>query len=329
MRRNGSMDRGGEMPYVGISTFLKAPYVEELAELEADVAFLGIPFDEATGNRSGTRFGPRALREASSLYAQYHMGEGFFDIELKNWVLNGVMMADVGDVPIQPLALESNHHRMSDKVKGILDRGALPVSVGGDHSITFPVVQGFSEIGEFGLIQVDTHADVLHFPYESELTHSSPIINIARHCPFVTNFVQIGMRGLTLDEQNYEASKDRGNQIISADEVHDNGVDWVLDHIVEMPYYVTFDIDSMDPSIAPGTGTPEPGGLLYRQARNLLRGIAQKGPIVGIDMVEVNPLYDPADGTSLLASRLLIDFLGAIFNSDHAPSRTGAAGASA
>lgn len=174
------------------------------------------------------------------------------------------------------------------------------------------MVNGFSETGEIGLIQLDTHADVFTF-YESDLTHGSPIINIARNCPFVTRFVQIGLRGLMLGEKDYSDSVARGNVIITSDEVHSNGVEWVLSQIPEMRYYLTFDIDSMDPSIAPGAGTPEPGGLLYRQARDLLRGIAKKGPIVGFDLVEVNPLYDPAGTTALLATRLIIDFLGAIF----------------
>lgn len=315
-------NRSGEMPYVGISTFLKAPICEELDELNANIAFLGIPFDEGTGNRSGTRFGPRALREASSLYAQYVTGEGFFDIELEQTILEGVTMADVGDVAIQPLVLEANHQRITEKIHGILGRGAFPVSIGGDHSVTYPIVRGFEDAGEIGIIQIDTHADVLDAPYESSFTHSSPMINIARHCPWVTTYVQVGMRGLTLDYQNYRDSRERGNLIISSDRVHENGIDWVLDQIPEKPYYVTFDIDSMDPSLAPGTGTPEPGGLLYRQARNLLRGIAKKGRIVGMDLVEVNPLYDATDGTALLGTRLIIDFLGAIFNSKHSPTRT-------
>jgi agmatinase len=121
------------------------------------------------------------------------------------------------------------------------------------------------------------------------------------------------MRGLMLGEQDYSDSVARGNVIITSDEVREQGVEWVLDQIPVMRYYLTFDIDSMDPSQAPGAGTPEPGGLLYWQARKLLRGIAEKGDIVGFDLVEVNPLYDPAGSTALLASRLIIDFLGAIY----------------
>jgi len=300
------------MPYVGIASFLKAPICSDIAQLEGEVGFLGIPFDEGTMNRPGTRFGPRALREQSSLYEQYVPGEGYYDIELRDTILRGVRIVDCGDVRIQPLSLQANHDRMTAGVQGILARGALPVSVGGDHSITYPVVKAFSAHDEIGLIQIDTHADVFTF-YESELTHGSPIINIARHCPFVTRFVQIGMRGLMLGEKDYTDSIARGNVIITSEEVHTRGVPWVLEQIPEMPYYLTFDIDSMDPSIAPGAGTPEPGGLMYRQARELLRGIAKKGPIVGFDLVEVNPLYDPAGTTALLGTRLIVDFLGAIF----------------
>jgi len=238
----------GAMPYVGIASFLKAPICTDLAQLAADVAVIGIPFDEGTMNRPGTRFGPRALREQSSLYEQYVPGEGYYD----------------------------------------------------------------SDAGEIGIIQIDTHADVFTF-YESDLTHGSPMINIANHCPNVTKFVQIGMRGVMLGERDYTDSVQRGNVIITSDEVRRHGPDWVLDQIPAMPYYVTFDIDSMDPSIAPGAGTPEPGGLMYWQARDLLRGVAGKAPVVGFDLVEVNPLYDSGGTTALLATRLIIDFLGAIF----------------
>lgn len=302
----------GAMPYVGIASFLKAPICTDLAQLAADVAVIGIPFDEGTMNRPGTRFGPRALREQSSLYEQYVPGEGYYDIELRKTILRGVEIADCGDVPIQPLSTQANHERMTKSIETILDHGALPVSIGGDHSITYPVVKGFSDAGEIGIIQIDTHADVFTF-YESDLTHGSPMINIANHCPNVTKFVQIGMRGVMLGERDYTDSVQRGNVIITSDEVRRHGPDWVLDQIPEMPYYVTFDIDSMDPSIAPGAGTPEPGGLMYWQARDLLRGVAGKAPVVGFDLVEVNPLYDNGGTTALLATRLIIDFLGAIF----------------
>lgn len=302
----------GAMPYVGVASFLKAPLCSDLSSLNAEVAVIGIPFDEGTMNRPGTRFGPRALREQSSLYEQYVPGEGYYDVELRDTILRGVRILDCGDVSIQPLSLQANHDRITDSIHTIVSRNALPVSIGGDHSITYPVVKGCDSYSEIGLIQVDTHADVFTF-YESDLTHGSPIINIARNCPFVKHFVQIGMRGLMLGEQDYRASLARGNIIITSDEVHDRGVRWVLEQIREMPYYVTFDIDSLDPSIAPGAGTPEPGGLLYRQARDLLRGIASRGPIVGVDFVEVNPLYDPAGTTALVATRLIVDFLGAIF----------------
>ncbi|UGS37223.1 agmatinase [Capillimicrobium parvum] len=316
------------MPYVGIASFLKAPVCADLDYLDADVGVIGIPFDEGTMNRPGTRFGPRALREQSSLYEQYLPGEGYYDIELRQTILRGVNIVDCGDVPIQPLALEANHNRMTQSIKTMLSRGALPISVGGDHSITYPVVQAFSDIGEIGIIQIDTHADVFTF-YESDLTHGSPMINVARNCPNVTKFVQIGMRGLMLGEKDYSDSIARGNVIITSDEVRSIGVDWVLDQIPEMPYYLTFDIDSMDPSIAPGAGTPEPGGLLYHQARDLLRGVAKKGPIVGFDLVEVNPLYDPTGTTALLATRLVVDFLGAIFHERQARSERRPAAAEA
>lgn len=124
------------MPYVGIASFLKAPVCADLSQLQADVAVLGIPFDEGTMNRPGTRFGPRALREQSSLYEQYLPGEGYYDVELRETILRGVEIVDCGDVPIQPLSLPANHDRMTRSVRTVLERGALPVLVGGDHSIT-------------------------------------------------------------------------------------------------------------------------------------------------------------------------------------------------
>ncbi|MEN4018594.1 MAG: agmatinase [Methanobacterium sp.] len=297
-------------PYLGVSTFYKFKHTKKLKNVDAALA--GVPFDQGTTNRPGARYGPRAIRIASQNYGiYYHFEKGAFDLETQKHILQGVNFIDYGDVPILPVHMESNMQMIYDTFKNIIDNGVFPVAFGGDHSITFPIVEAFDV--PMDIVHLDAHLDFLDNVANVKFSHANPIKRVSE-LENVENITQIGIRGFADSKLNYEEAIKYGSQIITAADVFKRGVDTVLDEIPSSRnIYVTLDIDVLDPSIAPGTGTPEPGGLNYFQVRELLTGLTQKGNIIGFDLVEVNPLFDPADVTSQLAARIAFDFLGSIF----------------
>jgi agmatinase len=296
---------------LGVPTFYKFKHTKELENVNA--ALVGVPFDQGTTNRPGTRYGPRAIRMASQNYGIYfHLEKGTFDLEHRKHVLQGVKFIDYGDVPILPTHTRSNMHMIHDTFKNIIDKDVFPVAFGGDHSITFPIIDAFEV--PLDIVHFDTHLDFLDNVANVKFSHSNPIKR-ASELENVDNITQIGIRGFTDSESNYEESVKYGSQIITAEEVLKNGTGLILDQIPSSDnIYVTLDIDVLDPSIAPGTGTPEPGGLSYLQMRELITALPKKHNIIGFDLVEVNPLFDPADITSQVAARLAFDFLGAVFS---------------
>ncbi|MDD3984660.1 MAG: arginase family protein [Methanobacterium sp.] len=193
----------------------------------------------------------------------------------------------------------------------MLDKDVFPVVFGGDHTITAPLVEAYDE--PIDIVHFDTHLDFVDGTEDMKYSHSNPIKRISE-LENVNNITQIGIRGFTGYKSNYEEALNYGSNIITAADVIKNGTSWVLNQIPKSDnIYVKFDIDVIDPSIAPGTGTPEPGGLNYIQMKNLITQLHLKGEIKGINIVEVNPLFDVAETTFLLASRIVFDFLGSIF----------------
>lgn len=249
---------------------------------------------------------------ASQNYGIYHSFEkGAFDLEQRKHILQGVKFIDYGDLPILPTHTRTNMHMIHDTFKNIIDKAVFPLAFGGDHSITFPIIDAFDV--PLDIIHFDTHLDFLDNVANVKFSHSNPIKR-ASELENVENIIQIGIRGFTDNETNYEEATKYGSQIITANEVFKKGTDMILEQIpLSKNIYVTLDIDVLDPSLAPGTGTPEPGGLNYIQLKELLTGLTKKGNIIGFDLVEVNPLFDPADITSQVAARLAFDFLGAVF----------------
>jgi len=303
-------DIEAKFPYLGVPTFYKFPYTKELKEV--DVAIVGVPFDHGTTNRPGTRYGPRAIRMASQNYGIYLDSKGAFDLETKKHILQGINFIDYGDVPILPTHTKTNMYMIHDIFKNIIDSGVFPVTFGGDHSITFPIIDAFDV--PLDIVHFDTHLDFIDNVADVKFSHSNPLKR-ASELETVNSITQIGIRGFTDSKTNYEEAMNYGSQIITALDVFKNGIEWVLEKIPKSDnIYVTLDIDVLDPSIAPGTGTPEPGGLNYFQMRELLKNLTKKGNIIGFDIVEVNPLFDTADITSQIAARLAFDFLGTIFN---------------
>src|SRR5712672_817161 len=291
--------------FVGIRTFLSAPYQPDLDKLNADFAVLGVPFDEGTWGQPGERYGPRDLRESSQEYA-HDLTEGFYYIDGERTLLKGKRWVDVGDVIVYPTVPVETGQKTTDAVKKILAKKSFPIILGGDHSITFPVIRAY-----------DVPLTVVHIDAwngaKGNLDHASWVLRVAK-LPSVKKIVQLGMRGIANDAEAAGNAKAIGTKVVTGEEIHRRGVSAALDAIPQSEnIYVTLDVDSMDPTLAPGTGTLEPGGLSFAEIDELMQGIPKKGKLVGLDIVEVNPYRDPSGRTAQTAIRVMVDLLGAAF----------------
>lgn len=296
----------------GIRTFLRAPYVRDLVALDADVVVLGVPVDQGTSNRPGQRYGPRDIREASLIYA-WAPENGFYYIDTDQTVLKGVRWADVGDVDVVPSSMVRTSLNISAAVAAIVKSGAFPVILGGDHSIAFPAVRGLGR-SPLTVVHFDAHLDSYGDGDPNVLNHGAWVQQVAK-LPGVT-FVQIGMRGIANDAGGVARARQLGSRMFTAERVHRDGVRAVLDALPDLgDIYVSLDIDVLDPSLAPGTGTVEVGGLSFQQLHELLVGLPRKGRVIGLDLVEVNSFFDPTGVTAQTAVRLIIDLLGASLRS--------------
>ncbi|HMF29942.1 MAG TPA: agmatinase [Candidatus Lokiarchaeia archaeon] len=280
--------------------------------IDVDMAVIGAPLDQGSFNRTGARLGPRGIRDASQLYGTAFLPDrGMYDVELGRYKLANTKIVDLGDIPVAPTLSEENLDFITDGVKEILQHNVFPVVLGGDHSITYPVIRAFEDV-PLDIVHFDTHMDFGDDMLGVTISHANPIKR-SSELEQVKHITQIGIRGLLNPDLYIDEAKEFGARVITASEVIKAGTDWVVNQIPEAEnIYVTFDIDALDPSVAPGTGTPEPGGLTYLQMREMLTALPQKGKIVGFDLVEVNPLYDPAGTTAQVAARLILDFLAAV-----------------
>ncbi len=301
-----------DLPFVGIPTFAKAPYQPDWSAIEADVAILGAPFDFGTQWRAGARFGPRGIREASTLFAFGHAGA--YDHEDDVTYLDGVRMVDLGDADIVHTDTETSHANIETGVRAILNAGALPVVLGGDHSVNIPCIRAFRDQEPIHIVQIDAHLDFVDERHGVRHGHGNPMRRAAEE-PHVTGLSQIGIRNVSSTaKEGYEAARAMGSDILSVQQARALGTDALLARIPEgKRYYLTIDIDGFDPSIAPGTGTPSHGGFLYYEVLELLAGLAAQGHIVGIDLVEVAPDYDRTGTTAILAAQLLLNVIGRVF----------------
>jgi agmatinase len=294
----------------GWPTFFGAPPADDPADVRADVAFLGVPFDQATNDRPGSRFGPLAVREASMRF-QPANGDGWLDAERGERLLRGVSMTDIGDVDIRTVELEDNFGRITESAAYLRSRCRLPVFVGGDHAITFPLVRAF-ENGSLTVVQFDAHQDYTDEKFGQRFSHDNQMRRVSE-LPFVKQIIHIGLRGALERTEPWEAAVRDGVQIITSQRIVSEGVEWALADVwPEGDTYVSIDIDVLDPAIATGTGFPEPGGIGYYQLKEALLLVAERASIVGFDICEVNPNYDSAGVTARIAARLMLDLLGAI-----------------
>lgn len=301
------------LPFVGISTFGKRPYVEDWSRIEADAAILGAPFDFGTQFRPGARFGPRAVREASTLFSFGHAGA--YDHEDDTTYLGPeVRIVDIGDADIVHTDTETSHANIETGVRAILKAGALPVVIGGDHSINIPCIRAFDDQPPIHILQFDAHLDFVDVRHGVRHGHGNPMRRAAEQ-GHVTGLTQLGIRNVSSTARDgYEAARAMGADILSVRQVRKLGTEAVLARIPKgARLYITLDIDGFCPSIAPGTGRPSHGGFLYYEVLELLQGAAREHQIAGIDLVEVAPDYDPTGTTAILAAQVLLNLLGFVF----------------
>jgi len=301
------------LPFVGICTFGKSPYQPDWEAIDADVAILGAPFDFGTQWRAGARFGPRAVREASTLFSFGHAGA--YDHEDDVTYLEGVRMVDLGDADIVHTDTATSHANIEAGVRAILRAGALPVVIGGDHSVNIPCIRAFDGAGPIHIVQIDAHLDFVDERHGVRFGHGNPMRRAAEQT-HVTGISQFGIRNVSSTaKEGYEAARAMGSDILSVRQIRALGIDATIARVPEgANYYVTIDIDGFDPSIAPGTGTPSHGGFVYYEVLELLAALAKRGRIVGIDLVEVAPDYDHTGSTAVLAAQVLLNLIGRVMH---------------
>ena len=304
---NGRLD----LPFVGICTFGKNPYVSDWDAITADIAVLGAPFDFGTQWRAGARRGPRAIREASTLFSFGHAGAYDHEDDITYLPDGTVKIVDIGDADIIHTDTIQSHRNIEFGVRKILAAGAIPIVLGGDHSINIPCINAFDDQDPVHLVQIDAHLDFVDERHGVRCGHGNPMRRAAEK-PYVTGLTQLGIRNVSSTaREGYDDARAMGSDILSVRQVRKLGIDAVLERIpAGERYYVTIDIDGFDPSIAPGTGTPSHGGFLYYEGLELLDGLAKRGTIVGVDLVEVAPDYDPSDLTAILSAQLLMNLIG-------------------
>ena len=302
------------LPFVGHCTFAKAPPCLDWDAIEADFAVLGVPNDMGTQYRPGARFGPRGIREASTLFSFGHGGAYDFEDDITYLPAEQVRIVDVGDADIVHTDMEKSRANTEFAVRKILDAGAMPVVLGGDHSVHDPVMAAYADQAPLHIVHFDAHLDFVDERHGVRHGHGNCLRRSAEK-EWVTGMTQMGIRNVSSSNwADYDAARAAGSTILSVRDVRRLGSDGVLELIPQgARFYITIDIDGFDPSIAPGTGTPSHGGFLYYEVLEILQGLVKKGDVVGVDLVEVAPPYDNGGITTILAAQLLMNFMGFIF----------------
>ena len=297
---------GNEMPrFAGPGTFMRLPSAESAEGLDA--ALIGVPMDIGTSWRSGTRFGPKQIRAESTMLRPYNMWT-------KAAPFANMQVADIGDVPINTFDLKDTVTRITAFYDEVLQHDVVPVTMGGDHTLSLPVLRSVArKHGPVALIHVDAHADINDHMFGEEIAHGTPFRRAYEEGLIdAANTFQIGLRGTGYEADDFDTGRGWGFTVIQAEEVWYKSLAPLMERVREQlkdrPVYLTFDIDSLDPSVAPGTGTPEFGGLTASQGFEIVRGCAGLN-IVGCDLVEVSPPYDPSGNTAVMAANLIYEML--------------------
>jgi agmatinase len=305
MPRYGPVDAQEIPRYSGIRTFARLPHVQDLTDV--DVAIVGIPFDSATTFAAGTRFGPSAVREMSLMLKTYNAA---LDVQ----VYDHLSIVDYGDIATVPGYIDDSFNRITAGIRTILDAGVTPVAIGGDHSITLPQLRAFHQIhGPVALLQFDAHPDTWDTYFGQKYTHGTPFRRaIEEGLLDMERSIQIGLRGQLYNPGDWDDARQLGFEVWTADDVYSAGIPDVLAAIKRRvgdgPVFLTFDIDVLDPSNAPGTGVLDIGGFTSREAQQFMRGLTGID-FVGMDLAEILPANDTAGMTSLVGATLIFEFL--------------------
>ena len=299
------------LPFVGICTFGKYPYIEDWDKIKADIAVLGAPFDAGSQFRSGARMGPRGIREASTLFSFGHGGAYDHEDDITYLPADTTRIVDIGDADIIHTDTIQSHANIEFGVKKILEAKAIPVVLGGDHSVNIPCINAFRNEDPIHIIQIDAHLDFVNERHGVRFGHGNPMYR-ASEKEYVSGMTQIGIRNVSSTaREGYIEAKERGSKIFSVRQFRKMGISQILNTIPKnIRYYLTIDIDAFDPSIASGTGTPSHGGFYYYEILELIDGLTKQGNIAGLDLVEVAPDYDITNSTSTLAAQLLMNIMG-------------------
>jgi len=298
---------GNEMPrFGGPATMMRLPAVDSAEGLDA--CFVGVPFDIGTSNRAGARHGPRQIRAESTLMRPYNMAT-------RAAPFDSLQVADVGDVAINPFNLAKSVQIIEDAYDAIAATGAKPLTMGGDHTIVLPILRAMhKKHGPVGVVHVDAHADVNDTMFGEKIAHGTPFRRVVEEGLVDPHrVVQIGLRATGYAAEDFDWPRQQGFRVVQAEECWHKSLVPLMEEVRAQigggPVYVSFDIDGIDPAFAPGTGTPEIGGLTGIQGIEILRG-CRGLEIVGGDLVEVSPPYDVNDNTSQIACRVVLDVLG-------------------
>jgi agmatinase len=297
--------------FVGIPSFLRSRICTNIDTLDADIAVVGVPTDEGSPFMAGSRFAPRAIREHSMRFA----GRGLYDVRTGRQFLQFEMendrIADVGDVDILPTNVVETFENITETISAIIDRDVFPVILGGDHSISFPVLRAFKK--PLSVVQFDAHLDYTPVGGGLEFTNGHPFRHI-RKLPNMKKLIQIGIRSLRNTREQMEDSQRDGNRVVTIDEFQSTPFADLLQYVPsDLPCYVSIDIDVFDMPLVPGCVSAEPNGMNYKELSSALAQLARHTEIIGFDLVEVNPQLDVGtQTTSYLAAHTIIDFLGHI-----------------
>lgn len=305
-------DVSSELSFVNPGTFFKAPTIDlgdvvtSSAAQAYDVGFLGIPYDSALGFRPGARFAPQALRQATGRYVPG--ANGYYDYRTDTWSVANAALVDAGDVSVLQLDDAATRDRVTKAARALRKVARLPVFIGGDHSCSYPVLRAFDD-ETFTVVQFDAHLDFTNERNGTKFSNSSPFRRAVESVPGLEHIQTIGLRGVRFDHEAVQAAYSRGHDLISADEVHYR-FGGVLDSLPSRKQvYISIDVDALDPAELPGTSSPEPEGLSYRELRLLLERTFSENDVIGIDIMELAPNLDSSERSSLLVARLLADIL--------------------
>ena len=299
------------LPFSGISSFARASIASLEQDWQADVGVLGVPFDIALGFRPGARFAPRAIREASLRYALPI--EGFYDLKTARQRLVNLELRDVGDVDLPSLEPELARARIETAARALRGKVKLPVFLGGDHSVSYPILKAFDDVPDLHVVQIDAHLDFTDSRNDTKFSNSSPFRRACEDLPNLKHITTLGLRGVRSDREAVQAAKSRGHSLIPMWEMND--LEGVISRLPsDKNVYLSFDVDVLEPSFFPATSSPEPDGLGFAAAVRLIEATAARNQLVGFDLVEMTPNLDASGNSALFAARLIIETLLAVFD---------------